>query len=278
MPDIRLIALDLDGTLLAGDKTLPERNKRALEAAAANGVYIVPTTGRFYDAMPEVIRSLPFVRYCITMNGAEVLDVKTGEALSRAEIPNALALRLCEFFNGYPVIYDCYMTDKAFMTATMREHAADYINVPYFLAMVKTLRRPVPSLQEHIREDGHGVQKMQCFSSDHELLKTIRAELEQRFPELSVTSSIPDNLEINIREANKGHALLAMAEALGIPREGTMSFGDGLNDLSMIEAAGVGVAMANSIPEVLGAADYVTTDNDSAGVAAAMEKFCNIKL
>ena len=92
MPDIRLIALDLDGTLLDSAKNLSERNRNTLAAAAAKGVHVVPTTGRFFGMMPEAIRALPFVRYAITVNGAQVYDRETDSALARAEIPVAIAI------------------------------------------------------------------------------------------------------------------------------------------------------------------------------------------
>ena len=85
--DIRIIALDLDGTLLDSAKRLSEANRAALADAAAKGVLIVPTTGRFFGMMPECIRDLPFVRYAITVNGAQVFDRATDAALVREEIP-----------------------------------------------------------------------------------------------------------------------------------------------------------------------------------------------
>ena len=91
-PPVRLVALDLDGTLLDSEKRLSERNRAALEMAAAKGVHIVPTTGRFFGMMPEAIRALPFVRYAITVNGAQVYDRETDSALARAEIPVATAI------------------------------------------------------------------------------------------------------------------------------------------------------------------------------------------
>jgi HAD superfamily hydrolase (TIGR01484 family) len=84
--DIKLIVLDLDGTLLNSKKELSPGNFAALEAAAAKGIYVVPCTGRFFKAMPECIRSLPFLRYAITINGAQVFDRETGEAIVRDEI------------------------------------------------------------------------------------------------------------------------------------------------------------------------------------------------
>ena len=91
---IGIIALDLDGTLLDSNKELSPGNLAALERAAAAGIEIVPTTGRFYDAMPAVIRQLPFVRYVITINGAEVRDLHTGQVIYQAEIPWQQAVEL----------------------------------------------------------------------------------------------------------------------------------------------------------------------------------------
>ena len=93
-PEIKLIALDLDGTLLTSNKELTQRNYRALEKAAEMGIEVVPTTGRLVGALPEVIRKLPFLRYVISVNGAQVVDIHTGETLYDAEIPMDRALQV----------------------------------------------------------------------------------------------------------------------------------------------------------------------------------------
>jgi Cof subfamily protein (haloacid dehalogenase superfamily) len=105
----------------------------------------------------------------------------------------------------------------------------------------------------------------------------LRAEalrtLPQAFPDLVVTTSIVNNIEINSREATKGNALKKLAAYLGIPLNETMAFGDDRNDITMLQAAGVGVAMGNAGEEVKRAADYVTDDCNSSGVAHAMKHF-----
>ena len=124
MPETKLIALDLDGTLLNSDKELTERTRCALEAAAEAGIEIVPATGRFYRGMPRVVRELPFVRYVITINGAEVLDLSTGERIYSADIPAEEAAAFFAGLDSLPVIYDCYMDGWGYMTASMQERAA----------------------------------------------------------------------------------------------------------------------------------------------------------
>ena len=273
MADIKLIALDLDGTLLDSGKRLPPKNAAALAAAAEAGIEIVPSTGRFYRGMPEEIRALPYVRYTITINGAEVWDIRNDRGLYSSGIPLDKALEVFEYLEGFPVIYDCYQDGWGWMTAEMVERAEEYVDYAPSLDMIHRLRTPVPELKAYLREKGKGVQKMQLFTRDRALRERIFDDLKERYPDLLITNSLPNNLEINSAAANKGDALMALARRLALAREQTMAFGDGLNDLTMIRAAGIGVAMENGHPDVKAAADYVTADCDHNGVAAALEHF-----
>ena len=270
---IKLIALDLDGTLLDSEKRLSERNRAALERAAAKGVHVVPTTGRFFGMMPEAIRALPFVRYAITVNGAQVYDRETDTALARAEIPVATAIAAMEVLDGFDCIYDCYQENWGWMTDAMQRKADRYAPDAHYLRMIREFRKPVPELKAHLAAKGADVQKVMCFARDAADLPTIQGALAARFPELVLTRSTPNNVEINHALAHKGEAMRRLAEALGFGLESCMAFGDGLNDLTMVRDAGLGVAMANAAPEVLAAAKYTTLSNDDDGVAAAIERF-----
>ena len=279
--DIRIVALDLDGTLLDSQKRLSERNRAALARAAAKGVLIVPTTGRFFGMMPPAIRDLPFVRYAITINGAQVYDRETDTALVRDEIPLETALGIMETLDRYDVIYDCYRQNWGWMTAALQEKAADYATNEHYLKMVREFRRPVPELKAHLRATAAegDVQKVMLFATNRErstaidCLRKLSDEIAARFPEIKVTSSTWNNVELNIRTAHKGNALKRFAEHLGFTLGNCMAFGDGMNDFTMVEAAGVGVAMANAEPEVKRVAKWVAPSNDEDGVAAGLEKW-----
>lgn len=271
MHNIKLIALDLDGTLLNSRKELTPENYAALKRAADTGVQIVPTTGRFYAGMPEAIRALSFVDYAITVNGAQVYDIKNDAAVARCEIPLDYAIKIMEYMDKFPVIYDCYQDSWGYMTKDMWDHVDDFNTDPHYRKMVKELRKPVPELKAYLKEKGMPIQKTQLFTRDMELRAFLIKDLAEKFPETAVSSAAPENVEINDKNAHKGNAVRQLAEYLGIDISETASFGDGLNDVSMIKEAGLGIAMANACPEVLAAADYVTSSCDENGVAKGIE-------
>ena len=271
---IRLILLDLDGTLLTGDKRISPANYAALERCAAAGVHIVPSTGRFYGGMPQVVRDLPFVRYVVAVNGAQVYDVKEDKVLCREEIGLDAAFRVFDELDKLPVIYDCYMGDFGYDYVEMYERVDEFISDPRVNAMVKGTRKPVSDLRAFLREQGRPLQKIQMFFKDMDRRARELERLPGLFPDLVVTSSIANNIEFNAKNANKGQALRFLCRHLGLDVSESMSFGDSSNDLSMIVAAGVGVAMANADKALLDAADYVTDTNDNDGVAKAIARFC----
>ena len=274
--EIRIVALDLDGTLLDSQKRLSEANRSALEAAAARGIHIVPTTGRFFGMMPAAVRDLPFVRYAITINGAQVYDRVTDSAIVREEIPLGRALELMRLLDGHDVVYDCYRANWGWMTESLQAKAADYATDEHYLRMIREFRRPVPELKAHLEATAAegDVQKVMLFTRRTEEGKAEAAriveEVAAAFPEIKTTASTWNNLEFNIASANKGNSLRRFAEHLGFTLANCMAFGDGLNDPSMVEAAGTGVAMANAHPDVLAAADVVTASNDEDGVAKTL--------
>lgn len=269
-----IIALDLDGTLLDSHKNLSERNLQALQKAAAEGWEIVPTTGRFYDGMPEEIRKLPFVRYAITINGAEAADKKTGDVLYKAELPWQRAVEIMAWLDWYPVIYDCYLENAGWMTADHKMRIDEVVESTHSRKMLHELRRPVDELKAFLAEKKHDVQKVQFFAADPHVRLELMKALPERYEGITVSTALPQNVEINETHANKGEALLALAAHLGVDRARTAAFGDGLNDLPMIEAAGIGIAMENGAEEVKAAAGQIVPSCDEDGVAEGIERFC----
>lgn len=271
---IKLILLDLDGTLLDSEKHLPEENRRALLRAAERGILIVPATGRYFTGIPIELRSLPCIRYAVLVNGAQVYDAAKDETLHRAEIPLPLAMRVFDRLDSLPAIYDCYLDGAGYMSRAFYAKIDEYIADPIINRMIKDMRTQVNDFRGYLVRRGQSLQKILMFFRDRQpRLEALKA-LPGEFPELAVTSAISNNIELNIAAATKGNALAALCRHLGLDRSEVMAVGDGSNDLSMLKAAGLGVAMANADPVTLAAADWVAPSNDECGVARAIERFC----
>ena len=275
MMDIRLIALDMDGTLLNDQKELSPKNRKALESCIRHGILIVPATGRPAAGIPEMIREIAGIRYAILTNGARVEDFREGKLISQERIHWELAFEILEWISHYPVAYDPYIEKKKKMEARFRNHLKDYGLPPAMQRLVLSSRDEVEDELALVKSLKTPVEKINIFTKDKKLRQELWEKLEQH-KELAVTSSLDYNVEINAAAATKGNALLHLADYLGLKREQTMAMGDGSNDLSMIEAAGIGVAMANSMEMLKQKADYITLSNEEDGVAAAIRHFLQL--
>lgn len=270
---VGLVLLDLDGTMLTTDKRISSATYAALERATAMGVQIVPCTGRFYGGIPEVVRNLPFVRYFISVNGGNVWDRVEDKVLYRAEIPLERGLELFDLMEHLPVIYDCFVDGAAWMGRENYTRIDEFITVPKDNEMVKTLRTPVDDLRRFVRGKGQSIQKTQMFFADIDQRNEMLPKIREQIPDLLVSTSLVNNIEFTVPSASKGEALRFLAAHLGVAVADTMAFGDMDNDRSMIEAAGIGVAMGNAERCLKDIADYVTDTNNADGVAKALETF-----
>ena len=271
--NIRLIAFDLDGTLLNSEKAVSPRTKAALERAAAKCALLVPATGRLHRDLPADVAALPSLRYMIAINGAEVYDRKEDRLLYQAELKREDALELMKYMDTLPAIYGWYQGGRGFILARYYERMEEFAHAPWLFDSMKRAYTPTENPEKTLLEEPSGPQKLQLYFRDMEARKTALKEIPRLFPQCVVSSSLPINIEVNAANATKGAALAFLAEHLGIKPEETLAFGDGTNDISMLRQAGTGVAMGNAAPEVLAAADQTTGTNDEDGIAAFLEAY-----
>ena len=270
--DIRLIATDLDGTLLNSRKELTPRTLRAIKRAAEAGIEFVPATGRFYRGCPEELRKLPFIRYAVVINGACVYDVKNDSFIHRTDIPAADAVRIFDIVKNFPAEYECYAEGWGYAPKDLAARIDEFTESDFARRIVKTLRTTVSDLSAYVTEHFDGVHKIQMFTDDKSVLAAAARAVHEVYPDYLITHALDCNLEINSPKAGKGNALQALASHLGLSMDQVMVFGDGNNDISMLKTAGCGVATANAMPEVKAVADRVTLSCDEEGVAAAIEE------
>ena len=269
----KLIAFDLDNTLFNDKKEISSETLRVLTKAHNLGIEIVPATGRVWSSVPNTIKNLEFVNYAITLNGAEILDVKAGKIISEALMPVERGITLCRVFDDLGIVYDCLSEGKRFMTNYSYQRIDEISSGQWQADIIRQSALPVDDIYGELRNT-KGIQKMQTYTLDQELRMNLLKSLPIVFPNALFTSSVINNIEINDPKADKGEALKFIAGYLNLPLSATMAFGDGLNDVNMIRSAGIGIAMKNSCEELLTIADHVTTDNNHDGVAEGIKTFC----
>lgn len=271
--DIRLLALDLDGTLLNTDKTLSMENRSALKKVVEKGIAVVPTTGRTFMAIPESVRTMEGIRYAVCSNGAVVVDMERKGILLARGIEKQLALKITDYLNRFDVILDVFLDGKVWTEKRNMHRLADFHLDEGTKQLIHTTRHTVLNLRSYIEETNFPIERFNLFFRDQKEKEAILSGLHEEFPELIVTSSLFQNLEINGAGTDKGSGLAWLCDYLKISRQQVMAVGDNLNDKSMIDYAGVRVVMGNGIPELKEKADYVTGCNDEAGVAGAVKKY-----
>ncbi|MEF9955140.1 MAG: Cof-type HAD-IIB family hydrolase [Clostridium sp.] len=269
---IRLIALDLDGTLLTSDKRITPATKRALESCIERGVRIVIATGRNIADIPKEIKEISGLRYVIAINGAMVADLETGEMLLRRSIFWKDALQIIDMLRSYPAMYDAYIEGLGKTELRFCETLDQYIPNLTTRSLVRRSRDGIPDMYEYIAKHQSIVDKINVTFKDEQTKEQVRGQL-LNMKQIVITSSVPNNLELNFHEATKGSGLSFLTNYLHLKKEETMACGDEGNDLAMLKQAGIGVAMGNGADFVKQQADFVTTSNDEDGVAAVIQRF-----
>ena len=272
MQDIRLVALDLDGTVFNDKKEITPRTLAAIRNAVARGVAVLPATGRTASGIPAAFTSIPGVRYALTSNGASVVDLQTGQQLVKQPFATADALKIYDILARDGGMLSVFIGGKSYTT---RENAAHHMDVvpenlrEYF----RTTRVEVEDMRATLQAHAHEIEKYSMLYHDEAERDAAWRAVQQACPGMELTSSLPCNMEINAPGVTKGSGLMALARTLGLTRAQVMAVGDSGNDCAMIEAAGLGVAMGNATDDIKKIADVTTDDNNHDGVAAAIENY-----
>lgn len=271
--NIKMIAMDLDGTLLDSNKVFTEYSRRVISEALEQGVIVLPATGRPVSGIPREIMEFPGIRYVLTSNGARVLDLQEGEVLYERLIPFEQGKKLLEILKKFDALLEIYYEGIGYASTKDLKRIVQYMPSAPMAQYVLNTRRPVEDVWEMYCREHRPTDKIQALFADLDEKEKAFAKVREKLPEIEICGALWNNLEANQKEARKGIALIKLGEILGIPAENIMACGDGSNDIEMIREVGFGVAMSNAIDEVKAVADHVTFSNDEDGVAKAIEKY-----
>ncbi len=269
MTQIKLLVLDLDGTLTNSKKEVTPRSRKALKSAQEAGIKIVLASGRSPFGIMPLAKELELDRfgsYILAFNGGCIMDCRTGEVLYRNVLDPSFNRPLLEIAEEYGVASMSYKEDVSAVYTAFPDHPVIRIvarnnNLPicYIEDMKGTITYPVPKF---------------LYLGDAETMARVEKEMQERFAgKLAIYRSEGRILDIMPSGVDKASSLESLLKILGLTREEMAACGDSYNDVSMIRMAGLGIAMANAVQEAKEAADYVTLSNDEDGVAAAVERF-----
>lgn len=268
---IRLIAADVDGTLMESDHVhVSLRNLDALRRASALGVKIVLASGRTWNLLDQVREWLGCLDWAILSNGAALARGDTGEYTSLGLIPNAQALRIVEVLNRYGLHYEVYCGGQNYVEAADRPWMMEnYLGREFRDFFGQTTLWP----ESHaLGTDGRGVEKFNVVYVDPEVKDQVIREIRS-IGGFEIANAFSENMEISAPGINKGAALAHLCRELDIPRREVMVFGDGGNDVEMLGFGGWSFAMANGADRAKRAAKYLAPANDASGVGRMIEEF-----
>lgn len=265
----KIIACDLDETLLSSDRTISARNIQAIRQATAAGVKFIPATGRGYSSVQNTLKELGLWdkedEYVISYNGGAVTENKGNRLLHFEGLPFALAQELYRRGLAYDVCIHVYTKDMVYAYRLWPEEIA-------YLAGRMEIKEIFAEDLDFLK--GQEIVKVLYTNTNYSYLKMIESELKDITQGIDVSYSSNRYIEFNPKGVNKGAGLRFIASLLGVKPEETISIGDNFNDLPMIRAAGLGVGVQNTVPDIKPLCGYITTaTNDESAVAEVIDAF-----
>lgn len=287
----KLVAVDLDGTMLNQYGMVTENTKRVIKQTTQKGIDVIIASGRPIDSIKSISKEIGSERYFIAGNGALIYDMQKDEIIYDKFLPKEKVLEIIKICEENSISYNVY-TDQTILATALK------YNVLYYqkenlkkeeskqtkISIVENMYEYVKNKQEEkflkitICDDNQTVFQsimrkleqidgIEVLDVSHMSRKTIKQGTEEITIEYFYT-------EITMQNVDKWNALEYLMEKLNVKKEEVIAIGDNMNDKKMIQEAGLGVAMGESTPVVIQIADYVTTSNEEEGVAKVLEKFC----
>ena len=268
--DYQLIAFDMDGTLLDTHKRVLPSSTQAIDEAVAAGKVVAICSGRSPKMIELDHASFGRVRYAICCNGTVLYDIEEHRVLSTSSFEHKTIAAAVDALGDNDAMTDVFSGAEMFCQTSQLERM-DHYRMGIYRGLYDATSTPVDDVMAKLLDPATSVQKFIFHLADPAARDGLRERTESLPVEIAYSEDA--SIEFSPAGATKGSGLLALAELLGIPREATIAVGDAENDLPMLRAAGLGVAMGNATEEALAEADVVVADNDHDGCAEAIRRF-----
>ena len=267
----KLVAIDMDGTLLNSNNEVSERTKIAIEKAKDKGVYVVLATGRILKSALQYRADLEIENPIVACNGAIIVN-EHEEIIYKKPLDKNVIEEILDIGKRNNIYYHFY-DEYGFYANTLVEKVVGFYNTT--ASRLKGLELDINIFKEKeevLTRADLNVLKFMFIDNSLEKLFRVRSELDQTGV-LNTSSSWDNNIEVMSKGVSKGEGLRYLCKQLNINPEHVIAIGDNENDLPMLEFAGLGVAMGNSKDEIKTKSDFITANNNEDGVAKVIEKF-----
>lgn len=266
----QLIAVDMDGTLLNSKKEITPRCAAAVCAALERGYHVAIATGRCYSQIQKYLVQFPAMRYAITSSGAAIADRAEDCIVCSSDLSAQAAAALVEASLASDVFPILFTGGRAFYRPDLLDDMEKYDLVLY-RSTIATACKPVPELERQFLSAPHPLEKIDLYFASPAERTAYLARVEGMSAQMTPCDYA--GLEINAPNVDKGAGLAALCGYLHIPLSDAIAIGDAENDVSMLRAAGLAVAMGNALDAVKAEADVIAPDCDHDGVADTIERY-----
>lgn len=268
--EYKMIGLDLDGTLLKDDKSIDTKTKEYLETLSANGVHIVPITGRPLSGVPDCVRSIKGVDYIISNNGSKTVLNSTNETLFSLAMDNATSKRVIESVKQTGAIFEVFLNHYGYCEKFVFDHYKEIYTGTVLGDYIFSSRKQVDSLMTLFDDKNAEADEVFIICKDNDNREIIKAQTD-KISGIQYCMLADRFLEITKNGTDKGTALELLCNHLKIGLDKVIAFGDGENDLQFLNKAGTAVAMGNASDSVKAQADIITDTNNNQGVLKALK-------
>ncbi len=269
---IKCMALDMDGTVLGKGGYFSDENRQAMLTAADRGVELIVASGRAFGTLPEEILEMPGIRYAITSNGSSIYEASTGKLLHGFVLTPASVDAILAATQEDPVTYEVFVAGKPYSDADYVRDPVKYGAGEQSVDYVQSTRQPVDDIIGFIRDHDQELESLAVIVKDPQVKQEVTEKLDREVPDIYITSSVPQLIEISRAGTGKHAALAYIAYQQGFAREEVAAFGNADNDAEMLSWAGVGVAVADASESCLEAADLIVKSCAENGVAQGIEE------
>lgn len=267
----KCVFADLDRTLLNSSGLISDYTKNIVERLLALGVDFVPCSGRSFCSLPQFLFDIKGIRHGVTSNGVSVDDLHKRKAVETLLIPSDVPVRIMDFLKNEDVCFECFIEGQGYTGKKYYDNPLAFDEKTFKVPYIRSTRVPVENINEFIVEhsDSIGAFDVICHPSE---IKRIYSMLKETFSEVYMTNSEVFLIEVSNINCGKHNGLLRYCKLFNVSPEEIIAFGDGNNDVELLEHAGLGVAVSNACENIKKIADRITESNDEDGVAKELER------